>query len=384
VERAFVRAGRTWVAYLALAYYGYLLNALGPAMPFLRGDLRLSYTASSLHTSAFALGMLIAGLTGDRAVRAYGRRRAMIVALGGLGGGSLLLVAGRVFPITLGGAIVMGTLGSLVVVLVPAILTDQHGRMRAVALSEANAISSGSGMLAPLLVGALARTVFGWRAAFVLGLLFLVPLAMQLRAVTLPAVSGTSDRDPAGARLPLVYWVYWLTIVWCVSMEFCMVFWTADFLHSVARVPGPLASALVGVFLGAMLLGRVVGSRVSHFFTPDRVVLPAFALVAVGFPLYWLAAATPIRIAGLFMTGAGIANLYPLILALAMGTAPRASAAASARATLASATAIGTAPLILGWLADRAGIDTAYGLVLVLLGLAVLSSRLARRLEQGR
>ena len=36
----------------------------------------------------------------------------------------------------------MGLIGSLILAIVPAALSDQHGEMRAVALSEANVISS--------------------------------------------------------------------------------------------------------------------------------------------------------------------------------------------------------------------------------------------------
>ena len=49
-----------------LAFYGYLLNIFGPITPYLKSELRLSYTVSSLHFSAFALGMIGAGIMGHR------------------------------------------------------------------------------------------------------------------------------------------------------------------------------------------------------------------------------------------------------------------------------------------------------------------------------
>jgi fucose permease len=69
----------------------------------------------------------------------------------------------------------------------------------------------------------------------------------------------------------------------------------------------------------------------------------------------------------LFVTGLGVASLYPLILSLAMGTAPNNTVQASARATLASGAAILTLPLVLGRLADAVGIRSAYGVVALLL-----------------
>ena len=52
----------------------YLLSGLGLLMPSLREELGLSYTIASLHFSAFAGGMILAGLIGNLVVRRYGRR----------------------------------------------------------------------------------------------------------------------------------------------------------------------------------------------------------------------------------------------------------------------------------------------------------------------
>ena len=379
MQQPFIRTQRTWLTYLALGYYGYVLNGLGPVMPFLRSDLHLSYAEGSLHSSAFALGMLAAGLLGDGVVRRFGRHRAMVCGLGGLLAGSVLLVAGRTAVFTLGGSLLMGSLGTLVLVLVPAIIADEHGASSAVALNEANVVSSTFAVIVPLVVGGLARTMFGWRTALLLGGLLLVPIARQLPGLATPPRSGTRSAPVQHGPLPPAYWAYWLLLVCCVSLEFSMIFWTADFLHTVAHVQKDTASALVSVFLVAMVIGRFAGSRLARVFQADSLILPALGVTAVGFPIYWLVGVTPLRLAGLFVTGIGISTLYPLALAQALATAPGRSASASARATLASATAIGTAPLLLGGLADHVGIDVAYATVAVLVVLAVVASRVARQ-----
>lgn len=64
--KAFARDRFTWLAYVFLAAFTYLQAILGPLMPFLRSELHLSYTLGGLHLSAFAAGMIAAGLTGDR------------------------------------------------------------------------------------------------------------------------------------------------------------------------------------------------------------------------------------------------------------------------------------------------------------------------------
>jgi MFS family permease len=71
----FRRDELTWFAFGMLGFYSYLLSGLGPLMPSLREELGLSYTIASLHFSAFAGGMILAGLVGDRVVRHYRRTK---------------------------------------------------------------------------------------------------------------------------------------------------------------------------------------------------------------------------------------------------------------------------------------------------------------------
>ena len=59
MQQTFHRDRFTWLAYLSLAVYGYFLNGLGPITPFLKEELHLSYTVSSFHFTAFAVGILL-------------------------------------------------------------------------------------------------------------------------------------------------------------------------------------------------------------------------------------------------------------------------------------------------------------------------------------
>ncbi len=76
--------------------------------------------------------------------------------------------------------------------------------------------------------------------------------------------------------------------------------------------------------------------------------------------------------------------MYPLLLSLAIGAADGTTVQASARATLASGTAILALPLVLGRLADAVGIRSAYSVVLVLLISVFLISRIAEGISPAR
>jgi len=114
----------------------------------------------------------------------------------------------------------------------------------------------------------------------------------------------------------------------------------------------------------------------------ERLLLLALGVSAAGFFVYWLAPVALVAVLGLFVAGIGVANLFPLTVALALGAAPGQSNEAGARLTFASGTAILAAPLLLGTLADAAGIRLAYGVVPIFIFGALIASRLGRRLSQ--
>lgn len=358
----------TWLAYLLLAFYGYYINVLGPITPFLKNELGLTYTVSSLHYTAFALGILLVGLGGNLVTARLGRWRSLWVAAFGLSLGTLLLLLGKTPVITIGASLLMGLVGSLTLIIVSSALSDQHGELRAVALSEANVIASLVASAAPLMVGGFAGLPGGWRLA--LGLVALTPLVLyslfrRTRPAEIPPAPETANHPVRG--LPPLYWVYWLGIVLAVAAEFCMISWSADYFETVLGLSKPQAAQAVSLFFIAMILGRLAGSRLVQRIAPHRLV-PAATLVALaGFLLYWRAEGSAQGMLGLFVTGLGIASIYPLVLSLALGAAGTQTVQASTRTTLASGIAILTLPLLLGRLADAAGIREAYSVVLLLL-----------------
>ena len=358
----------TWLLYLMLGYYSYLLNGLGPVMPFLRTELDMSYTVSSLHFSAFAIGILLAGLFTDRLILRFGRSRIFWSGLAGMSVGIIILLLGAHPVITIGGSLLMGTIGSFVLVLIPSMLSEQYGESRAIAISEANVIGSFCAGLAPLALGFFVNIRLGWRSALLMLLVLGIVLRVVFHSTTFPeAKREQRSPRPGSLRLPGIFWGYWNLLVFAVAVEFCIVFWSATFLEVERNLPKANAALVMSIFLGAMVLGRFLGSRLSQHFRSEQVVLMSVGVSLLGFIIHWRAVPLPLTMSGLFLAGAGVANLYPQLLSLAVGTAPGQSDTASARASLASGIAILCLPLLLGNLADHIGIGQAYGLVLILL-----------------
>src|SRR5215216_291648 len=210
----FRRDELTWIAFGMLGFYNYLLSGLGPLMPSLREELGLSYTIASLHFSAFAVGMILAGLVGDRVVRRYGRKSVFWSGATGLVAGAVALTIFHTPVLTVGSVLLMGGVGSLVLILIPAILADRHGENRAVAIVEANILSAATGAMAGLLIGLGEQTPAGWRGALLLSLAIPLFLVIRFRGVVLPAAHQTgARRDVATTGLPLGCSAFWLGVV---------------------------------------------------------------------------------------------------------------------------------------------------------------------------
>lgn len=379
----FHRERLTWASYWMLGYFAFLEAILGPLMLFIRGDLRLSYTLASLHFSAFALGAVVMGTAADRLTQRWGRRAAFWGGGIGMAAGALLVALSPVAAGTILGAFLMGLLGGLLIITLQAALADRHRQFSSVALTEANVFASGFAFLAPLMVGLVTGIGLGWRLALFPILAMLVIIGLCYWSAPFPARLAAHD-EPAKVsggrvRIPLAYWVFWLLIALETGAEWSVVYWGASFLATDSPLSKADAATAMAAFFLAMLIGRVIGSRLTRAL-PGLVVLAAsLGIALVGFPLFWLAPQPFVRVVGLFVVGLGLANVYPLGVALATGAAPGQADRASARLSIAAGLSALIAPFILGALADRIGIGQAFGIAIPLLLLALLAAGFAGR-----
>jgi fucose permease len=142
----------------------------------------------------------------------------------------------------------------------------------------------------------------------------------------------------------------------------------------------------MGIYFGAIVLGRIVGSGLSRHMSDSQLLWGVIGLTIVGFPLFWLANLPIVNIIGLFLMGLGIANLFPLSLTIAIDASAGQTDAASARATLGSGLAILTLPLVLGRVADAVGVRSAFvveAILLLVLVVMLWVSEQANKREQA-
>ncbi|MCC7025039.1 MAG: MFS transporter [Thermomicrobiales bacterium] len=362
-----MRDRRTWAVYLLLGLFAYLETAIGPAMPFLRAQLGLGYALASLHFSAFALGAAAMGLTGERWLRRIGRRAALWGGLAGMVAGALLIAFSPSAIGTIGGALVMGYLGTLSLMANQAILADLYGALRTIALTESNVAATVAATAAPLAIGGSAAAGWGWQMGLALPVLALALLWAVFRGARFPPVAESGHTRAGDSRLPAAFWLLAVVLFLVSAVEWCMAYWGADFLASVIGLERPLAATAMTLFFAAMAGGRFAGSRLARHYAAVTLLLVAIAIGLGGFLLFWLGPGAAVSLTGLFVAGLGIANVYPLTVSAALGAAPHLVDRATARLAVAASLALLLVPFAVGAVADAAGMRLGFGIVAPLL-----------------
>lgn len=378
------RDGLTWLTYGQLSLWAWFMYAFGATVALLRDDQGTSRALSALHGSALAVSGIFAGLVASRMVSHLGRGVMLRMSSVGV----ILGVVTYTWPdapyaVTLTGAFVCGLAGTMLVITVNAFLLEYQGAAGPASLTEANALASVSGLVAPLAVGLGAATALGWRAGVVvvaIGLV-LVEIVRGRRTSRFGAAGSEAHARHRAAHLPRrIYWSMAL-IVCFLGTEFSMVMWSADLLRERASFGAAAAAASLASVTAGMAIGRFAGSRMAERIPGDTVLRWSVVVALVGFAAAWLSPLGWLMLAGLFVVGLGLGVHWPLGVARAVAESGGMTDRASALASVFGSLAIAVAPFVLGALSDLIGFHRAFLLVPVMLGcaLAILLIRPAPR-----
>jgi MFS family permease len=375
IRRRHERDALTLLCYGAIGTFGFLSNGLGPVLPFLQVELSVGRGQVGTFSLLLAFGLVTIGLLGHRLVRLVGRRAAFWAGLVGVSSGALVLAATNSLLVLGAGIALIGAGGAMLIFLVPAILADRHGHLATRAIVESTGIVSASAILAPLLISLSVMLGLGWRLGYVAfpvaASVTLVFIGWRVRFQGEHLVPASEAASAKAGHPPESYRRRWFDVLVVVSVEMCMVFWSADYLVSVLKVDAATAAAIVSLFFIGMAVGRLAGGQLAG---SRLLLLSALMLSAIGFAVFWLAWLPGIAAAGLLITGLGVAVHYPLSISRALVAWPTDPDRASARGALASGLAFGIAPFALAVIAERAGLRPAFLLVPLLLSIVVVNN----------
>lgn len=382
----------TWTLTGWFIAWGWLLYSFNPAVPLLAEEFGVSRAAAGLHGTAMAAGaVLAAGLT-PALVRRIGRRATLVVAGVVLVAGVLLLIAGHGLPVTLSGMAVIATGGNLAISAAQAGLVIHQGPAASAAMSLVNGVGAGIGLIGPLALGASVALGWGWRPAVAVTAVFAAVTAVltarlpRTEAFARGAVPrATHDGDPPLPLRPeLVRASRWFLVVVLAALatENATTYWATDLVLQRTGAGAGIATATTAGLLAGMTVIRFVVGPLSLRVPPTRLLVVSFGVSVLGWAVLWTATVPAVAVAGLVVTGLGYGALYPLGVALLLAAAQGRTDRAQAQSTLAGGLAIGVAPFLLGFLADRVGSHQAFILVPILAvagGIAAWRGGLAAR-----
>ncbi|HEY1609757.1 MAG TPA: MFS transporter [Paraburkholderia sp.] len=383
-----VDARRPWAIYLMFGLYGVQQGMLGPAMPFVRAELGFDLRSVGLHFAAYALGLALIGLP----YRWLTRRR-LPTGIGQIGILSIVAASGlfassRALPVTLLAAAAMGLSGGLVLATGQAKLGARYRERAAAKLVEAHVVAGLCVLGGALLIGGATSIGWSWRTApatvaIVAALFAAIPFATYRRDELALRAADASPAALDAARLPRTLQIsLWALVILGISAEWGMGFWGAEYMKERLASSASTAATLMSVYFGGTVCGRLASSYLLRTVKP-LTLLVAVALGAIAF-LAALHATRDLWVTtGLVaLLGACLGNFFPLILGAAMRAAPDAGPTLSAQASQAVGVALLFAPLLLGMLSEKIGMQAAFATLIaypvlmlpIMLGLSSFAS----------
>ena len=359
---------------------GYALLVGGLSVGVVLGELRqqfdLSGVIAALHGSTFGFASLMAGLVGVRVVDRLGRRQSLLVSAVAITSGITMFCLGPAWPVTLTGTALAGLGGALLVMVMPALISDHHGEHRAAAFAAVNGAPGLAGVMFSLVIGAALALHWSWRPPY---LLLTAVIVTALTIVAWPVAVPESPRHGAFTLAHLRdrdVFVPWLHIINAVFSEFAVGVWAATYLKEVGHASGGLAAAMAGVFGVTMFLSRLLLPTTMRLLG-EATVAVSFCVLALGALVMCFAPGLLPRVLGLTIVGFGGAPLYPLTVDRLYASAEHKidSISLGAICILASGTAVTLGPLALGVLADSVGLRRALLIVPVVGVIGAITQR---------
>jgi MFS family permease len=336
------------------------MNAvLGPALPYLRVVEHISYLVGALHQAAYAIGGGLAGLLAVRDRRSANR---ITVITGGSIGAALAGLAigyGGTEGISIAAALLMSLFGTSAVIRLWAVLADDHGTRRAVAMSEGEVSVSLAGIVTPGLIGALAASALTWRFAFVIGAGAACLAVLGVRRAGLPPPAhvgpGASVEEDRSAtrwwRAPTLIVVFAI-----VGLEFSLSFWLASYLNDDIGLTRDVAVAAVSGLYAASLSGRLLASRLARRASAERLLAAALGTALLGLPVLLAARNPSLAAVGIAVAGIGIGAMFPLTSAMHVKASPRSADSALGQTLAVAALGQLGGPLAAGAIAQAANL----------------------------
>lgn len=375
-------------AYAGMFVFGIVMASLGAILPLLSERVRIDLGQAGGMFFTMNLAMLATMLGLGPLMDRFGKKPALTGGPLLVGAALALLATAESYAGLIGAALLLGAGGGALNGGTNTLISDIHSdpRRRNSALNVLGIFLGVGALFVPFLVGSLVETAGLARILSASAALSVLPglFAAFLRFPPPRHREGLAARDVVRLmRNPLV-WMFGFLLFFQSGNEFIMGGYTATYLTRELSIPISRASYVLAVYWGALLVARIVSSRLLLRVKGTGVVLVSGVAASAGVLLLLLAGGPVSASVALVVTGFGFASIFPTVLGLA-GTAFEAYSGTAFGILFAIALTGGmTLPWAAGSLAEAQGLRAALVLAaLNPLAIVALQLLIRRRLPAG-
>jgi fucose permease len=347
--------GRTVGYYCAMATFGLLGAAWGPALPFLASSTSTDLARMSLIFTSLALGGFLGTTLGGRSYDKIPGHAIMTVALLVMVGAVVLIPLTATFWLLILLIFVLGAAAGLMTVGANTLLVWIHQDNVGPWITGLHFFSGMGAVLAPLIIVFVISATEEIMVAFwIMASIILIP-AVWLLVVKSPAIrQANKDKNEGQIIYKLVVPISIIFLLY-VGAEVAFAGWL--FTNTITLHPGneSMAGYLTAAFWIAFTAGRLAAIPISSRIPPQVILVADFAgcLISLGLILAW-----PTSLAALWLgtigLGLSMAAIFPAMLTFSEHRL-RLSGKVSGIIFGASALGAMTVPLLIGQVFEAAG-----------------------------
>jgi len=365
----------TLTIFAFIALEGASLQLQGASIPVLRESFATPEWQLGLVAPAGTVGFLVFVAAIGAVAGRFDTRTFLLVGIIGTSLGVLLMGLVPSFGLFLVALVVRGSFAGIARGSDRPLLSHLYPHRRGRLFGYYDMMWAVGATLGPLAVTA-ALWVGNWRLAYYALAVSFLPVIALVWYLPSPSVDGGDEPlTLAGvrriARSPAVV-VMAAGLLFSTGVDGGLFTWLTTYAGS--RLPDSLATVSLSVLLVAYIPGRFAAGTLSERFgyVPLAAGLGTLCLLSAVYTFVFASGYG--LLVGVFGIGLGLSGLYPTFLAYATESTPEHSAPVNALALVISSGAIAGVPVVMGFVIDRAGVDTAMRLLFVpLVGLLVVT-----------
>ncbi len=341
--------------------FGVVMAILGAILPTLFDTIRFDKAQAGNLFLFMNFGMLVMSLFFGPIVDRFGFKLFLMASALAVSVSFFLLAGATTYPGVVAAAVLLGLGGGGLNGGTNALASDIHPDRRGAALNALGIFFGFGALTMPFLIGSFLELAGLDRLLIFAAVFSLVPFAL-FALVRFPRPKHEQGFPLAQAaaviRSPLL-WLCGALLFFQSGNEFTVGGWITSYLHEVTGVTARSASFLLAAYWAAIMLGRLVSSRIVDRVGKRRLVLAGAAVAWIAALLVAWSPTAAVAPAGVVLLGLGFAAIFPTTLTVVGEAFPRFSGTAFSVLFVIALVGGMTAPWVTGNVAHTHGLAKA-------------------------